>query len=70
VASRRKYEWQVIGNVKNQTSGQGTTILTRRRGACLEGIKLGERGVGWGIELARDDVTEGGGGGSGEEERY
>jgi hypothetical protein len=49
----------------NQWTG---TSLTRRRGACLEGIKLGERGVGWVVELAGDNVTEGGG--SGEKERY
>jgi hypothetical protein len=55
---------------ENQTGGQGTTSLMRRRGACLEGVELGERGGGWGVELARDDTTGGGGGGSGEEEGY
>jgi hypothetical protein len=60
VASHRKCE--------NQTSGQGTTsLMIRRRGACLEGIEPGECGVGWGVELAGDDTTEGGRGGSGEE---
>ena len=42
--------------------------MRRGRGACLQGVELGESGGGWGVELAGDDAA-GGRGRGGEEER-
>ena len=43
--------------------------MRRGRGACLQGVELGESGGGWGVELAGDDAAGGRGGRGGEEER-